>query len=107
MNAETSLKVAGITRFGRFELDRERGSLRTNGCDLTLRPKTFALLSYLAAHPDRLISKAELMDAVWPGVVVTDDSLTQCAYDRADHDDAQPGCSVSVASRPSGEITWT
>ena len=29
-------------------------------------------------NPDRLISKDELLQAVWPGVVVTENSLVQC-----------------------------
>ena len=30
------------------------------------------------ARPGRVLSKPELLDAVWPGVIVTDDSLSQC-----------------------------
>jgi non-specific serine/threonine protein kinase len=40
-----------------------------------LAPRPFALLQYLAEHPDRLISKDELLDAVWPGVFVGDASV--------------------------------
>ena len=42
-----------------------------------LRPKTFGVLSYLVQHPDRLVSKEELLAAVWPNLVVTDDTLVQ------------------------------
>lgn len=65
-------------RFGPFELDLPRGALTRDGQDIPIRPKTFALLSCLLAHPGRLISKEELLDHVWPGVVVTEDSVTQC-----------------------------
>ncbi len=78
MGAEALPKESASLRFGRFELDRQRGMFQADGNDIALRPKTFALLSYLAANPGRLIPKVELMVAVWPGIVVSDDSLTQC-----------------------------
>ena len=65
-------------RFGRFALDLRSGILGADGREIALRPKTFALLHCLASRPGELVSKAELMDAVWPGVIVGDDSLTQC-----------------------------
>lgn len=45
---------------------------------LALRPKAFDVLVYLANHPNRLITKSELLDAVWPNVHVTENSLVQC-----------------------------
>ncbi len=42
---------------------------------LCLQPKVFELLVYLARHRARVVPKAELLDAVWPGVVVTEASL--------------------------------
>lgn len=63
--------------FGRFVLDLERGSLSSQGAAIPLRPKTFAVLTHLATHPDRLVSKEELFAAVWPDLVVTDDTLVQ------------------------------
>ena len=63
--------------FGRFVLDLRRGVLLLDGRDIVLRPKTFGVLSYLVQHPDRLVSKEELLAAVWPNLVVTDDTLVQ------------------------------
>jgi TolB-like protein/DNA-binding winged helix-turn-helix (wHTH) protein len=77
MDTEALPKTTRPVRFGRFELDLQRGTLKADGADISLRPKTFALLAHLATNPGRLISKAELMEAIWPNVVVTDDSLTQ------------------------------
>src|SRR5690349_8133278 len=48
---------------------------------MALRPKSFDVLLYLARHPDRVVSKDELMDALWPGVFVTENSLVQCISD--------------------------
>lgn len=64
--------------FGDFVLDFDRGCLQRNGTDVPLRPKSFEVLTYLVRHHGVLISKAELLDAVWPKVVVTEDSLIQC-----------------------------
>jgi DNA-binding winged helix-turn-helix (wHTH) protein len=63
--------------FGRYALDLHRGSLLLDGREIALRPKTFAVLHYLVSHPGRLIGKEELLEAVWPNLVVTDDTLEQ------------------------------
>lgn len=43
-----------------------------------LRPKTFAVLRFLAEHPGQLVSKATLLDTVWPETVVGDGVLMVC-----------------------------
>src|SRR5262245_14019492 len=65
-------------RFEGYTLDIERHSLRTADREVALRPKNFELLRYLVENPDRLVSKEELLKAIWPNVVVTDESLTRC-----------------------------
>ena len=45
---------------------------------MELRPKSFEVLRYLAEHPGRVVSKEEVIAAVWPDVVVTDESLIRC-----------------------------
>lgn len=70
---------AAAYRFDVFRLDRVSGAvLGPDGAELHLRPKAFALLCHLLDNPGRLLGREELLDALWPGVVVTDDSLTQC-----------------------------
>src|SRR4051794_16631772 len=64
-------------RFDRYVLDVDRGCLLLDGNEIRLRPKTFAVLSYLAANSGRLVSKDELFAAVWANVAVTDDTLVQ------------------------------
>jgi len=39
---------------------------------ITLRPKTFAVLRYLLEHPNSLVTKDELLDAIWPGTYVSE-----------------------------------
>lgn len=64
--------------FAGFRLDSVRAELTREGQVVPLRPKVYQLLSYLAAHAGRTVPKRELLGAVWPDVVVTDDSLSQC-----------------------------
>jgi DNA-binding winged helix-turn-helix (wHTH) protein/Tfp pilus assembly protein PilF/TolB-like protein len=68
-----------VLRFAGFELDRHRAELRgPDGEAIKLRPKTLGILILLVANPERVVSKQELMDAVWPNIHVGDDSLFQC-----------------------------
>jgi TolB-like protein/DNA-binding winged helix-turn-helix (wHTH) protein/Tfp pilus assembly protein PilF len=64
--------------FGPFRLVTDQVALLRDGAAIPLRPKSFDVLHYLVRHPQRLVSRDELLRAVWSGVVVTDDSLTQC-----------------------------
>jgi adenylate cyclase len=64
-------------QFDRFVLDATRGTLSAGGVEIPLRPKTFAVLLHFVQNPGRLISKDELFAAVWPNIVVTDDTLVQ------------------------------
>ena len=63
--------------FGRFVVEVDLAKARRDGQPVALRPKTFALLVHLADRAGSVVSKQELMHAIWPGLVVTDDSLTQ------------------------------
>ena len=68
-----------VFRFAGFELDQERAELRgPDGAAIKLRPKTFEMLRLFAANAGRVLSKQELMEAVWPNVHVGEDSLFQC-----------------------------
>ncbi|RPH95862.1 MAG: hypothetical protein EHM68_11975, partial [Lysobacterales bacterium] len=64
--------------FGPFTLAVDQGALLRDGVSVPLRPKSFDVLLYLVRHPGRLVRREELLAAAWPGVLVTDDSLTQC-----------------------------
>ena len=65
-------------RFEGYTLDIARHSLRAADREVALRPKNFELLRYLVENPDRLVTKEELLRAIWPNVVVTDELLTRC-----------------------------
>lgn len=68
-------------KIGAHELDLDRGVLTLNGQPVHLRAKSFTLLACLARNAGRVVGKDELLEAVWPGVIVTEDSLTQAVSD--------------------------
>jgi len=70
-----------IFRFERYTLDLRRGCLHAGDREIELRPKSFEMLCYLVENAGRLISKDELIKAVWPNVTVADESLTRCVSD--------------------------
>ena len=71
--------TGGSFSFGNWTLDPRTGApARLDGPATTLRPKTAAVLAELLATPGHLVSRDTLLERVWPGVTVTDDSLTQC-----------------------------
>jgi DNA-binding winged helix-turn-helix (wHTH) protein/tetratricopeptide (TPR) repeat protein len=78
-------------RLGKALLDLDRGTLSVGGTLVDVRSKTFHLICHLARNPGRVVGKDELMEAVWPTVIVTEDSLTQCIRDarKAIGDDEQ------------------
>lgn len=78
-------------RFGRLFLDLERHSLFHDGTEIPLRPRSFQVLAYLLEHHGCLVTRDELMEAIWGRVTVTEGALTQCIVDirRAIEDDNQ------------------
>ena len=64
--------------FGDFRLALATDRIWRGSTPLKLTAKAFSVLRYLALHPERVVSKAELFDAAWPGVVVSDWALATC-----------------------------
>ena len=58
--------------FGSFRLDPDNACLWHGAQAIALTPKAFDVLHYLVTHPDRLVSKDTLLDAVWPETAVSD-----------------------------------
>ncbi|MCT8330803.1 winged helix-turn-helix domain-containing tetratricopeptide repeat protein [Albidovulum sediminis] len=77
----TGAQLAGRMELGGSTLDLDAGTLNRDGRIIDIRAKSFALLCYMAQHAGRVLTKAELIEAVWPDVIVTDDSLTQAVRD--------------------------
>ncbi len=97
-NSETP--VATLFCFEGFSLDASRRELWRGAALVALRPKCFDVLTCLARGAGRVITKDELMQAVWPKLVVTDESLTRCVSDiREALDDADQRIVKTVPRR--------
>ena len=83
--------MAASYSFGPFVLDTETASLKKADVAVALRPKAFDALCHLVANASRLLSKDDLVAAVWPDTIVNDDALAQCIRDirRAIGDDSK------------------
>lgn len=64
-------------RFGRFRLDPVRRVLLHDGAPVRIGPRAISLLLVLARRRGSVVSKAELFDLVWPGLVVEENNLQQ------------------------------
>jgi adenylate cyclase len=67
-----------LLQFEGYTLDLTRGCLRAGNRMVELRPKSFGVLAYLVENAGRLVSKDEIMAAVWPDVIASDESLAKC-----------------------------
>ncbi len=87
--------------FEGFQLDLGSGRLSGNAGPIAIAPKALAVLEYLAARPGQLISKDELLGAVWPGVFLGDSALKVCVSEirRALGDDAKSPRIIETAHR--------
>jgi DNA-binding winged helix-turn-helix (wHTH) protein len=88
-------------RFGAYRLDLVNQCLLRDGDVVPLAPKPFALLCYLVANPGRLVTKDELLDAVWPDAYVGDAVLKVAVgkVRRALGDEGSEGGAVATVSR--------
>ncbi len=62
--------------FGNCEIHCERRELHREGAVTHVEPQVFDVLTYLLLHRDRVVSKEELIGAVWDGRCISDDTLT-------------------------------
>ncbi|MEV8468129.1 winged helix-turn-helix domain-containing protein [Fluviibacterium sp. DFM31] len=62
--------------FEDFTLDAALGQLSQAGEDVPVEPRAFALLCHLVANADRLVTKDELVEAIWDGRIVTDAAIS-------------------------------
>ena len=64
--------------FADFRLDTARYELQRAGNLVPLRGKAFDVLAYLVTHHDRVVSRDELLEQVWPEQYITESTLTSC-----------------------------
>lgn len=72
------MTISGKITFGPFRLDTIDETLRRGTVKIHLRPKTYALLLYLATQSGRLITKDELMNSIWADCNVGEEALKHC-----------------------------
>jgi DNA-binding winged helix-turn-helix (wHTH) protein len=65
--------------FGPFTLDQDARTLTLSGVAQAIQPRVFDLLAYLLRNAGRVVPKDELMDVLWPDVIVTESSLQRAA----------------------------
>ena len=63
-------------RFGDFILVPEERKLTRDGIDMPLGARAFDMLSFLVANRHRVLTKAEILDAIWPDIAVEESNLT-------------------------------
>jgi TolB-like protein len=65
-----------VLAFGDHRLDIKRRELRRGAELIAIEPKAFDLLVFLVLHRDRVVSKDDLLQAVWGGRIVSESALT-------------------------------
>lgn len=70
-----------IRCFGDFELDEEYKELRRGGERVDVQRRPLELLQQLVRHRQRVVSKEELFETVWSGLVVSDAALASAIRD--------------------------
>jgi DNA-binding winged helix-turn-helix (wHTH) protein/serine/threonine protein kinase len=65
-----------VWRFSNCEFDDLRLELRSNGSEIKLEPKPLEMLQVLLSRAGEVVTKQELLDAMWPGEAVVEGVLT-------------------------------
>ena len=63
-------------KFGAYTLDPDRFELTRNGDVVPTEPQVFALLEFLIENRDRVVSKDDVIEAIWDGRIVSDATLS-------------------------------
>jgi TolB-like protein/DNA-binding winged helix-turn-helix (wHTH) protein len=74
---ESSVADGYVYRFGQFALDSRKRTLARADSPIALTAKAFDVLLFLAQNPNRLVTKEELLKAVWGDTFVEEGNLTQ------------------------------
>lgn len=67
-----------IYRFGSFVLDREAFTLSDSGQPVHVEPQVFDLIVFITSNSGRVVTRDEIIDAVWDGRVVSDATVASC-----------------------------
>src|SRR6202451_1201086 len=69
--------MSNLYRFGVFVLDPSKRTLSRADVPVPLTPKAFDVLFFLTQNPNRLVTRDELLQAVWGDTFVEEGNLTQ------------------------------
>jgi DNA-binding winged helix-turn-helix (wHTH) protein/Tol biopolymer transport system component len=72
-----SATAARAILFGPFRFDARDRTLTREGQEIRLPPRALAILEFLLERPGRVVSKQDLIDAVWKDAFVSESSLTE------------------------------
>ena len=72
-----ALCFKGMYRFGEFELNPSERTFQRSAKLVSVSPKAFEVLTYLVSNPGRVVTKEELLQAVWPDSFVEESNLSQ------------------------------
>ena len=90
-----------MIEFAQYRLDLTDERLSRADLPIELRPKAFQVLRYLVERPGQLVVREELLEAVWPNLVVSLETLTQVIAElrRALGDDARSPTFIQTVHR--------
>jgi len=77
---EVDMTLAMAVQFGPFRLFPTKRLLLRDGDAVCLTPKAFDTLVLLIEQRDRVVSKRELLDELWPSTAVEDATLSQHVF---------------------------
>ncbi|MDP5218736.1 winged helix-turn-helix domain-containing protein [Ruegeria sp. 2205SS24-7] len=65
-----------IYSFSTYELDTEKFELRKSGGLVPIEPQVFTLIQFLVENQHRMVSKSEIVEAVWDGRAISDSAIS-------------------------------
>lgn len=65
-----------VIAFDQFEIDLARGELRRSGATVPVEPQVLDLIAHLAGNPGKILSRDDLIAAVWHGRIVSDSTIS-------------------------------
>ena len=97
---DRSVRERGLYRFGEFALEPVHRVLTRHGVAVTLTPTVFDTLLHLLENPGRVVSKDELLAAVWPRRVVEEGNVSQTIFQLRRALSVAPGAEAMILTAP-------
>src|SRR5262245_28817904 len=70
-----------VIHFEHFRLEPQQRRLWRGEQEVELRPTALAVLRHLALHPGRVVTRKELLEAVWAGTQVAESAVKVCVWE--------------------------